>query len=84
MKTLKKTVHKDDADKWLEMCEIGKMRIIIEFADGQKIMSIVNNDGIPQAIVGERHKFMFEQFVSSKGNGDGLFDGIHQTAGSVR
>jgi hypothetical protein len=80
MANIKKTVRNDDAKKYLALCEQGKLRVHVEFSDGGKIMTITNNDGVPQAVVGDRHKFMFGQFVELRGNGDGLFEGFHQTA----
>jgi hypothetical protein len=81
MANIKKTVRNEDAKKYLQLCEQRKLRVHVEFSGDGKTMTITNNDGVPQAIVGDRRKFMFSQFVELRGNGDGLFDGFHQTAG---
>ena len=70
-----------DAEKYLELCSQGKLRVQVDVIQGKREYTITNNSGVHQAIIGEKVKYIFEQYVGLNGNGDGLFEGFSQTAG---
>ena len=79
VRQLKTTVRHEDAWKFLEMCEMGKLCVFSEMEDGKRVMRICDKSLKPLAVVGERHRYMFEQFVSRRGSGDDLFSSVSQT-----
>lgn len=67
--------------KLISLLETGKARVMREFVDGKKVISIISLSGALQATVDPKYAYQFGSFFDAHGAGDGLFLGFDQTAG---
>ncbi|MEJ0095118.1 MAG: hypothetical protein WDN46_17380 [Methylocella sp.] len=80
MSDLREIKDQEQAENYFLLCEQGKCSVVKTFIKGNPELVIVSKSGVPQAIVGKRHKFKFDGFMLAAGRGDGLWPGFDQTA----
>lgn len=68
-----------EAKSLAEACGAGALVCMREVFDGRMQTVIKTRGGAVQAVVGARAEMFFSPVFESRGNGDGLFPGFHQT-----
>ena len=76
---MKRGVDRKAAIRLRELVRIGKARVVKEYISGEPELFVRSPSGSLMAIIGERHRYMFEAALIEQGAGDGLLDGFDQT-----
>lgn len=69
-----------EAEKYLALCRMGKMRAVKEHDGWGARIICVSNSGKTSKVIKSKYAYMFEAFMLEYGNRDGLFEGCDQTA----
>jgi len=69
-----------EAEHYLALCRMGKMRVIKEHGPYGPQIICINESGSVIVAISHKLAYLFEPFLAEHGNGDGLFEGEHQTA----